>query len=339
MVIPKINSAHGSDTRNIINRAIDSINVQGKSIQDLVAKGQLTPEQYANLIQTVNGLISKGEVTLDDLDSEVLKAFGEVSPEFNLLSIPRDGSVTPDKTTFLKKTSNLFDGIYYPYVLQTTTGGGMRIYETFSGEKGGLAIIPVSPNTTYTVKSFDIEKTDAFRIGLSNRVLEFSASKIMNLDTAIVQGDYTVPDRTYTFTTSVDSKFAFVCVSKTGAKPKIQFELGSSVVEYKTPYVLADEYGGNNSIKSESIEGIHLKDSIITPEKTTFFERSKNLFDGNYYDWFIYNYGAENPTAYIRRNYGGTDNTAMVKVEPGKTYTIKIHDIENSNEFHRSRGS
>src|SRR5699024_145656 len=178
-----------------------------------------------------------------------------------------------------------------------------------------------------------VEKTDAFRIGLSNKPLEFSPSKIMNLDTVIVQGDNTVPDRTYTFTTSSDSKFAFVYVSKTGAKPKIQFQLGSSADEYKTPYVLADEYGGDNSIKSESIEGIHLKDGIITPEKTTFFERSKNLFDGNYYDWFIYNYGTENPTAYIRRNYGGKENTAMVKVKSGKNYTIKIHDIEKSNEF------
>lgn len=54
MVIPKINSAHGSDTRNIINRVIDLINAQGKSIQDLVAKGQLTPTQYAQLISIVN---------------------------------------------------------------------------------------------------------------------------------------------------------------------------------------------------------------------------------------------------------------------------------------------
>ena len=73
MVIPKINSSHGSETRNIINAAIDSINVQGKSIQDLVAEGQLTPEQYEKLIQYVNGLVSKGDISVFDINKELGK--------------------------------------------------------------------------------------------------------------------------------------------------------------------------------------------------------------------------------------------------------------------------
>lgn len=76
MVIPKINSSHGSETRNIINAAIDSINVQGKSIQDLVADGQLTPEQYATLIQVVNGLVSKGELSVHDINKNLGKFDG-----------------------------------------------------------------------------------------------------------------------------------------------------------------------------------------------------------------------------------------------------------------------
>lgn len=67
MTVPKINSSHGSETRNIINAAIDSINVQGKSIQDLVAEGQLTPAQYSQLLKTINGLIAKGDIETDDL--------------------------------------------------------------------------------------------------------------------------------------------------------------------------------------------------------------------------------------------------------------------------------
>ena len=72
MVIPKINSAHGPDTRNIINRAIDIINSQGKSIQNLVAKGQLTPKQYAELIAIVNDT-----ATTDDLETLNIR-FNEV---------------------------------------------------------------------------------------------------------------------------------------------------------------------------------------------------------------------------------------------------------------------
>ena len=70
-MLPKINSSHGSETRNIINAAIDAINVQGKSIQDLVAEGQLTEEQYSNLINTVNGMLKSGEVGEYDLTPEL----------------------------------------------------------------------------------------------------------------------------------------------------------------------------------------------------------------------------------------------------------------------------
>ena len=106
MAIPKINSAHGSDTRNILNRAIDLINVQGKSIQDLVAKGQLTPTQYAELIKYVNALISKGDVTFDDIDinkgkllpkhlsEEVLEMVTGNAP---VNAVPADGSITTKK--------------------------------------------------------------------------------------------------------------------------------------------------------------------------------------------------------------------------------------------------
>lgn len=110
MTIPKINSAHGSDTRNIINRAIDLINVQGKTIQDLVAKGQLTPAQYAELIQTINGLVEKGHITLNDMSSEVLKLLQDSDGvPINVLSIPKNGSVTHEKTPFFTIGKNLFN--------------------------------------------------------------------------------------------------------------------------------------------------------------------------------------------------------------------------------------
>lgn len=70
-MLPKLNSSHGSETRNIINRAIEVLNVQGKTIQDLVADGQLTGEQYANLITTINGMIKSGEVDKSDLAPEL----------------------------------------------------------------------------------------------------------------------------------------------------------------------------------------------------------------------------------------------------------------------------
>ena len=69
-MIPKINSSHGAETMNIINRVIEVLNQQGKSLQDLVAEGQLTEEQYAELITVINGLIKSGHVDKSDLTSE-----------------------------------------------------------------------------------------------------------------------------------------------------------------------------------------------------------------------------------------------------------------------------
>lgn len=121
MVIPKINSAHGSETRNIINTVIDSINVQGKSIQDLIAEGQLTPAQYATLIQTVNSLISKGNVTFDDIDINQGKLLPKHASE-ELLSmmtgntpinaVPADGSLTTIKYANKSVTREKLSGTF-----------------------------------------------------------------------------------------------------------------------------------------------------------------------------------------------------------------------------------
>ena len=334
MTVPKINSSHGSETRNIINAAIDSINVQGKSIQNLVAKGQLTPTQYATLIETINGLVSKGEINLDDLSADVLEKLNESDPTFSLLSIPRDGSVTPRKTSFLDKTKNIFDGEYHSYVLRLDSNNNMRIYETFSGEEGGLAIIPVNGNTTYTVKSHDVEDTDTFRIGLSNRPLEFSAYGLMQLETNVVYGDLTVPERQYTFTTASDSKYAYVQVSKTNKKPRLQIQVGSKAEEYTAPYALPEYISTEKSIGVGSIEERHLKDNSVTPVKASFFDKSRNLFDGNFYDFSIENFGTgDDRIAILRSNFLGVNNSIIVPVESGKSYTIKIHDYENSNQF------
>lgn len=121
VTVPNIRNAHDPETRNIINRSIDVTNELGKKIQDLVAKGQLTPEQYATLIQTVNGLISKGNVTFDDIDINKGKLLPKHASE-ELLSmitgntpinaVPADGSITTiklaDNTVSRKKLDKQF---------------------------------------------------------------------------------------------------------------------------------------------------------------------------------------------------------------------------------------
>ena len=98
MVIPKINSEHGSETRNIINAAIDAINVQGKSIQDLVAEGQLTPTQYAELITIINSNLKSGEVGKFDLTPELRLEVNRISEKID------KGNVTESDITGTLRT-------------------------------------------------------------------------------------------------------------------------------------------------------------------------------------------------------------------------------------------
>lgn len=67
-MIPNIGTELGADMRNIINKLIDVVNGQSAALQDLVAKGQLTEEEYQNLLIALNSLIKKGEVTVNDLN-------------------------------------------------------------------------------------------------------------------------------------------------------------------------------------------------------------------------------------------------------------------------------
>lgn len=121
--LPLINSAHGSETRNIINAAIDSINAQGKSIQDLIAEGQLTPTQYAQLVSIVNGNIKRGDVSVFDIDKNKGK-FDQTYMSDSLLeqiagnapvnATPADNSLTTPKYTDRSITnSKLHDTFLY----------------------------------------------------------------------------------------------------------------------------------------------------------------------------------------------------------------------------------
>ena len=146
MVVPKINSSHGSETRNIINATIDSTNAQGKAIQDLVAKGQLTPTQYATLIKSVNGLIAKGEVSpldinknlgkfdasyfsnafLDELNKGVIDAT-KLLPRSVTNEILADKSVDAKKADFIKESENLFNKDHDDVIWGKYTSAGKLI--------------------------------------------------------------------------------------------------------------------------------------------------------------------------------------------------------------------
>lgn len=92
--------------RNALNNLSKIVEQQGKSIQDLVAEGQLTPTQYAQLISILNGKVSRGSITDADLDrnnfeidqtmiSDELRSIITGNAPIN--AVPADNSLTTEK--------------------------------------------------------------------------------------------------------------------------------------------------------------------------------------------------------------------------------------------------
>ena len=114
-------------------------------------------EKLNNDIETINSqidnkaneseVIKKGKVDLDEMTERTLQAIqGGDGATFNLLSIPRDGSVTPSKTDFLTTNENILnvdnveDGKYFidykPWIKEVTGYSSIKI--------------PVSANVSYS---------------------------------------------------------------------------------------------------------------------------------------------------------------------------------------------
>ena len=338
MVIPKINSAHGSDTRNILNRAIDLINVQGKSIQDLVAEGQLTPTQYATLLQTVNGLIAKGDVAFEDIDinkgkllpkhlsEEVLRMITGDAP---VNAVPAQRSITTDKiapktiipelTTFLEKTKNLFGGSYLHMTVEGQVG---NTASSFNNSRARAVYAEISEGETYNIKIHEPLKANRFRLAVSTSFPEWTPGERTILDgEVLISSDST---KEYTFTAPLTG-YVFAQISfDTLEEPKVQIEKGAEATDYVTGYVL-------NKDNAPPIND-------ISADMTTFFERSSkamNKFDGIYIDGMLFSNNSTNPRSLIAvNNFGGyKGKTAVIPIEHNREYYIKVFDPENVGPF------
>ena len=333
--IPKLKSPHDDSALNIQNLVIDTVNALGRSIQDLVIKGQLTTGQYAQLLQELNGLISKGQVSVHDIDKnkglldqsflspELLKQIAGTAP---ILSTLADGVVTnvklagkavsPDKTTFFNSTANLFDGNYLNGLLVSDGYGSiLRPVYNYDSYKGKVAVIPIEPGKTYSVVA-DRTNSNVFRIGVHNTADPFAThptTRQLNrtiFNTNASQGTQNDPTASVTFSAQDNERYLFVYVANNGVNVPLQvFE--STINEDYIPQ--------------------------IPPEKTTFFQLGdgSNLFDGKYHNGILfYSLREEGDTLFLRNNYDGyKGKTAIIEVEPNTTYTAKVHGKVTNDIF------
>ena len=246
-MIPKINSTHGSDTRNIINAAIDSINIQGKSIQDLVAEGQLTPDQYLKLIESVNRLVAKGDISMSDIDlnkgkilqrhlsEEVLSAIAGNAP---VNAVPADRSVTLIKTAFASPGKNLFDKERAEIGKSISVGDGY-IFNHASYYVSDY--IPINPSTDYAFTELsDIVWFDSGKNYLSGSSFKQSLKSPVNANYMRFSGLLSLIDNA-------------------------QVEVGKSPSGYE-PYAM-------------KIDDKYIEKSKVSLLDTSFSSPEKNLFD------------------------------------------------------------
>ena len=275
-VLPRIQNAHGPATRNIINAAIDSINTQGKSIQDLVAKGQLTPEQYATLIQYVNGLVSKGDISVFDINKEL----GKLDASFfthEFLEEIKNSEINIDTTNVLNRS------ITQEKIKKDAVGDnelaivetGKNLIDLDATQKG---VLINSSGTIGNNANHDVTGYIPVFSGVS-----YSFWRARNLALWTPENEF------YEFYDNPGSgaltmQFPISGYIRVGFNKafsnEVQVERSASVTDYesfnrKIKHLIVDGHG----IERESIENGSYKNKSISSNKTDFIETSANLLN------------------------------------------------------------
>lgn len=232
----------------------------------------------------------------EDLSATTLGLVTGTGGPINLLSIPQDKSVSPEKTTFIKRGRNKFDGEFeYGFGLIGSPAEYIAYTNTVS------LIQSLEEGKTYTISRSD----NANRFGIATFIGKPVAGGTPNRTLTAS----TVTAKSHTFTLQGGENYIVAYISNENLTPTwIQIEEG----ETATSFVGYDQISIN--IEPESLPD-------VSPEMTTFVSKGKNLFDGNY----LHNASITNPTVdgSFRVQYDGTGGYIVIfKGEKGETYTI-----------------
>lgn len=231
-----------------------------------MAKGQLTPAQYASLLQAVNGLIAKGDIQINDLSEDVFKALKESDPTFNLLAVPRDKSVTPGKTTFMETGKNLFNinDVKSGYSLNSYGDEVVSELNVISDYMPCLMgdVISASHDpggTRITLNRFRMVVYDS-EFNKLEVLSSFSSGDSINVSGA---------------------RYFRVNLSKDIAENKFQIEKGSVSSYEKYTVKFNEKVTFPDSVREGLVEDSDLRDLKLTPNQTTFLNSGKNKFNLN----------------------------------------------------------
>lgn len=275
-----LGTAQLTTTNKDIKGAINEVNAQFKDIE----KKTISDEERTKLTSLKNyddtdiklqikekanlNEVRKKDVniTLNDCDNSMLKAIqGGEGTTFNLLSVPRDSSVTPIKTTFFKIGLNKLD-------LRDTKNGYVytdgRIVE--HPTKVVTKFLQIKPGNTYIMGGSGLEL---------NRCAYYDENKVfISMITVSNDGTFTTPaNANYIVITITNSDYATnpnynknLFLYEGNIKP-------TQIENYKESFDISyiDDIP-KSLIKDFVVQPYDFVDNSITPKKTTFFEETKN---------------------------------------------------------------
>ena len=228
-------------------------------------------------------------------------------------------AVSLDKTNFVKKTKNLFDGNYLDKIVgRNESHSGVMLYprNNFDSNLGKTAVIPIEPNETYTIKVHDPEMSNAFRIGIHSEYPVFEDTNVTPLDELVYAPHPDDGIREYTITNTDTGKYLLVYVSNEGKEPRLQVEKGDIATDYIDGLLISNEFVEKPNLSIEDVSGL-----------TT--EIKDNIFDQTYLRGYFlaYRTSIEDPDRKVHTFSAGESGVvAVVPVEAGSTYYVKTFD-------------
>ncbi len=233
-------------------------------------------------------------IGLNDADSDLLGAIQNKEGEttFNLLSVPRQRSVTPGTTVFVKPGKNKFDGTFVNAILN-----GSTTYYFNDDATAKCAIVEVKTGTQYTItKSND---TDRFRVAAFSGYPTSGATS--------TNGTQSDSATTRNITTNETQNYLVIYVSTDGSEPaQLQVEEGAFSTEYEEPNTNLYIPLGKKSFPDVDVD------------MTTFARRGRNLFNGQFDNRLI------RTDASAGQFYNSTTSrtTKRMEAEPNEYYTV-----------------
>ena len=261
-----------------------------------------------------NEVVKKGQVDLNEMTERTLQAIqGGNGTNFELLSIPRDNSVSPKKTTFICEPYNA-NIITSEMILYDKRVDNNKPYLTYNSNGWvSLSLTEIESDTDYC---FNYENSN---LSITNIWL-FAEDKTTVLGSRI--------DNASTFNSGSAKYFTFTNPTTTKDWSKLIVQKGTIASEIngykmdgiKVPY-LEEKI---EKIKNE-ILNISLKAKSVTPEMTTFIEKGGNINIVSVSNITVNN-RIDNVNPHLNYTYNGWFVSDFIELEPNTDYVFSYNN-------------